>query len=138
MAQNPRKWVVFRTNATVPASVLDAYKDQKMQVGKPVKLPATYADHVVHEGFADFCYAPEKDGSQKPAPKKDVARKGTDRSPDEKAAAEATAKLEAAQARVDNLNAKLGEMSEGDEGWEDLTKELDEAVAELAALQPAS
>jgi len=128
MAQSKKKWVAFKSNATVPGDVMGEDKDQKMQVGEPVQLPEAYADHVVQDGFAAFCDAPKKT-----APKKSGGQ-----SAEEKAAAEAAAKLEAAQARVDDLNAKLGEMSEGDDGWEDLTKELDEAVTELAALQPAS
>lgn len=128
MAQSKKKWVAFKSNATVPGDVMGEDKDQKMQVGEPVQLPEAYADHVVQDGFAAFCDAPKK-----AAPKKSGGQ-----SAEEKAAAEAAAKLEAAQARVDDLNAKLGEMSEGDDGWEDLTKELDEAVTELAALQPAS
>lgn len=124
MAQSKKKWVAFKSNATVPGDVMGEDKDQKMQVGEPVQLPAAYADHVVQDGFAAFCDAPKK-----AAPKKSGGQ-----SAEEKAAA----KLEAAQARVDDLNAKLGEMSEGDDGWEDLTKELDEAVTERAALQPAS
>lgn len=128
MAQSKKKWVAFKSNATVPGDVMGEDKDQKMQVGEPVQLPEAYADHVVQDGFAAFCDAPKK-----AAPKKSGGQ-----SAEEKAAAEAAAKLEAAQARVDELNAKLGEMSEGDDGWEDLTKELDEAVTELAALQPAS
>ncbi|MEX5515713.1 hypothetical protein [Pseudophaeobacter sp. 1A09344] len=128
MAQSKKKWVAFKSNATVPGDVMGEDKDQKMQVGEPTQLPEAYANHVVQDGFAAFCDAPKK-----AAPKKSGGQ-----SAEEKAAAEAAAKLEAAQARVDDLNAKLGEMSEGDEGWEDLTKELDEAVTELTALQPAS
>ncbi len=128
MAQSKKKWVAFKSNATVPGDVMGEDKDQKMQVGKPVKLPEAYADHVVQDGFAAFCDAPKK-----AAPKKSGGQ-----SAEEKAAAEAAAKMEAAQARVDDLNAKLGEMSEGDDGWEGLTKELDEAFTELAALQPAA
>ena len=128
MAQSKKKWVAFKSNATVPGDVMGEGKDQKMQVGEPVQLPEAYADHVVQDGFAAFCDAPKK-----AAPKKSGGQ-----SAEEKAAAEAAAKMEAAQARVDDLNAKLGEMSEGDDGWGGLTKELDEAVTELAALQPAS
>lgn len=128
MAQSKKKWVAFKSNATVPGDVMGEGKDQKMQVGEPVQLPEAYADHVVQDGFAAFCDAPKK-----AAPKKSGGQPA-----EEKAAAEAAAKLEAAQARVDDLNAKLGDMSEGDDGWEDMTKELDEAVTELAALQPAS
>ena len=111
MAQSKKKWVAFKSNATVPGDVMGEGKDQKMQVGEPVQLPEAYADHVVQDGFAAFCDAPKK-----AAPKKSGGQ-----SAEEKAAAEAAAKMEAAQARVDDLNAKLGEMSEGDDGWEGLT-----------------
>lgn len=122
MAQSKKKWVAFKSNATVPGDVMGKDKDQKMQVGEPVQLPATYADHVVQDGFAALCDAPKK-----AAPKKSGGQ-----------SAEGKAAAEAAQARVDDLNAKLGEMSEGDGGWEELTKERDKAVTALAALQPAS
>lgn len=128
MAQSKKKWVAFKSNTTVPGNVMGEGKDQKIQVGEPVQLPEAYANHVVQDGFAAFC----------DAPKKAEPKKSGGQSADEKPAAEAAAKLEAAQARVDDLNAKLGKMSEGDDGWEDLTKGLDEAVTELAALQPAS
>lgn len=129
MAQTKKKWVAFKSNATVPGDVLGEDKDQKMQVGEPVQLPDAYADHVVQDGFAELCDAPKKAGPKKGEPKK---------SSGQSAAQKAAAKLEAAQARVDDLNSKLGVMSEGDEGWDELTKERDEAVTELAALQPAS
>lgn len=124
MAQAKKKWVAFRTNATVPAAVTGDTEDRKMQVGAPVQLPADYADHVVHDRFADFCDPPKKPASRKPA--------------EQKAAAEAAAKLEMAEKRVDELNARRSEMSEGDDGWDDLTRALDEAVAALAALKPAA
>ena len=125
MAKSKKKWVAFRTNATVPAEVIGAEKDQKMQVGEPVLLPADYADHVVHEGFAE----------KSQAPKKSEPKTSGGLSEEEKADA---AKLKAAQDRVDELNAEKSEMSEGDDGWDDLIKELEEAEADLAALKPAS
>lgn len=126
MAQSKKKWVAFKSNAAVPGDVMGEGKDQKMQVGEPVQLPEAYADHVVQDGFAAFC----------DAPKKAAPTKSGGPSAEEKAAAEAAAKLKAAQARVDGLKAELGKMSEGDDGWEDLTKKLGEAVTELAALKP--
>lgn len=128
MAQSKKKWVAFKSNATVPADVVGEKTDQKMRVGEPVQLPEAYADHVVQDGFAAFCDAPKK-----PAQKKSGGQ-----SAEEKAAAEAAAKLEAARTRVDDLTAKMADMSEGDDGWGDLTKEMADAEAELAALQPAS
>ena len=139
MAQPKKKWVAFRTNATVPAEVMGEEVDQKMQVGEPVLLPAAYADHVVHDRFADFCEAPKKTAQKKaggsPSAEEKAAAEAKAKA---EAQAEAAAKMDAAQGRVDDLNAKMAEMSDGDEGWEALTGELAEAEAELAALQPAS
>ncbi|MBB5515772.1 hypothetical protein FHS89_001792 [Rubricella aquisinus] len=60
MAQKKKKWVAFRTNTTVPAEVIGKTSNEKMQAGQPVLLPETYADHVIHEGFAVACDAPKK------------------------------------------------------------------------------
>lgn len=128
MAQSKKKWVAFKTNAAVPADVMGEKEDQKMQVGEPVQLPEAYADHVVHDGFAAFCDAPKK-----AAPKKSGGP-----SAEEKAAAEAAAKLEAAQARVDGLKANIEKLPDAAPVPVDLANELAEAEAELAALQPAS
>jgi hypothetical protein len=124
MAQSKKKWVAFKSNATVPADVVGEKADQKVQIGEPVQLPEAYADHVVQDGFAAFCDAPKK-----AAPKKSGGQ-----SAEEKAAA----KLEAAQTRVDDLTAKMAGMSESDDGWDAITKEMADAEAEFAALQPAS
>ncbi len=67
MAKSKKKWVAFKTNATVPADVMGEGKDQKMQAGEPIQLPEAYADHVVHDGFAAFCDAPKP---KRAAPKK--------------------------------------------------------------------
>lgn len=64
MAQSRKKWVAFKSNATVPGDVMGEGKDQKMQVGEPVQLAESYADHVVQDGFAAFCDAPKKSGGQ--------------------------------------------------------------------------
>lgn len=139
MAQPKKKWVAFRTNATVPAEVMGQEVDQKMQVGEPVLLPASYADHVVHDRFADFCEAPKKRGQKKadgsPSAEEKAAAEAKAR---DQAEAEAAAKLDAAQARVDDLNDRMSDMSEDDDGWTELAEQLDEAVSNLAALQPAS
>lgn len=129
MAQK-KKWVAFKSNATVPADVLGAENDQKMNVGEPVQLPEGYANHVVQDGYAAFCDAPKK----KPAAKKPAGGQ----SEAEKAAAEAAAKLKAAQERVDGLKTRMEGMTEGHPEWEALTKEMDEAVTALAELQPAT
>ena len=129
MAQSKKKWVAFKGNVMVPGSILGEVKDQKMQAGEPVLLQDAYADHVVQDGFAVFCDAPKKG-----APKKS----GSDKAADDKGGAADAAKLEAAQARVDDLTAKMAEMSEGEEGWNELAIDLAAAEADRAALQPAS
>lgn len=128
MAQTRKKWVAFRTNAMIPASVVGGGKDRKMQAGEPVQLPEAYADHVVHDGFAVFC-----DALRKTAPKKSGGQ-----SADEKAAAEAAARLAAAQARVDGLKASIEALPGDAPAQGDLLAELAGAEAELAALRPVS
>lgn len=135
MAQAKMKWVAFRTNTTVPAAVIGAKKDQKLQVGKPVELPAAYADHVVHDRFADFC-DPDEAGPKKAAPKKAAPKKAGGSSAEEKA--EAATRLKAAQARVDGLKANIEKLPGGAPVQAELAKELTEAEADLAALQSAS
>lgn len=124
MAQSKKKWVAFKSNATVPADVLGEDEDQKMQVGEPVQLPEAYADHVVQDGFAAFCDAPKKT-----APKKSGGQSAEEN---------AAAKLEAAKARVDGLKANIKKLPDDAPVQADLANELADAEAELAALQPAS
>ena len=128
MAQTKNKWVAFRTNITVPAAVIGEEKDRKMQVGKPVQLPAGYANHVVHDRFADFCDAPKKAAQKK---------SGDRQSTEERAAAEAAARLHAAQTQVEEANAALKGVA-GTDGEEAARAALAAAETELAALQAAS
>lgn len=60
MATAKNKWVVFKSNTTIPASVVKKEQDLKVQVAEKVHLPSSYADHVVQDGFAEFCKAPKK------------------------------------------------------------------------------
>lgn len=132
MAQSKKKWVAFKSNTTVPGSVLGEGSDQKMQVGKPIQLPEAYANHVVQDGFAAFCDPPKKVTTKKPAPKKPSVQL------DEEKNAEAVAKLKAAEERVDELCGKLADVSDDEAQCEALCAELEQAEAELAALQNAS
>lgn len=68
MASSKKKWVAFRSNATVPGDVLGAEHDLKAQAGEAIQLPAAYADHVVADRFAEFCDPP---GKQPKPPKPD-------------------------------------------------------------------
>ncbi|MBR9651910.1 hypothetical protein [Thalassovita aquimarina] len=129
MAQPKKKWVAFRTNATIPAEVVGEKEDKKVNAGEPVYLPAAYADHVVHDRFADPCEAPKKKAATK--------QPGGGQSDAEKVAAEAAAKLKAAQERVEQANVLLAGAA-GTDGEEDARAQLADAEAELAALQPAT
>lgn len=128
MAQSKKKWVAFKSNATVPGNVMGEVKDQKMQVGEPVQLPESYANHVVQDGFAAFCDAPKK-----AAPKKT----GGGQSATEKAAAEAAQKLADAKQAVSDAELHLKSVA-GTPDEEGAREALAAAEAELAVLQPAS
>ena len=60
MANVKKKWVAFVGNSIVPAAVIGGDKDEKQQAGVPVRLPESYADHVVSEQIAEFCDPPKK------------------------------------------------------------------------------
>ena len=119
MAQPKKKWVAFRSNAIIPDSVFDQVKDHKAMAGVPIQLPAGYADHVVHDRFAMFCDAPKR---SKTSPVKDPNAE----------------KREAAQKLVDDIEAKMSDIAETDNGWADLAKQLDDARTALAEFEPAT
>ncbi|AUQ89396.1 MULTISPECIES: hypothetical protein [Phaeobacter] len=128
MASKAKKWVAFRTNAKIPAVVLGSERDEKVNAKEPVLLPAGYADHVVHDRFADFCKAPAKS-----APKK----KAAELTAEEKAAAETAKALEDAKQAVSTADLHLKSVEGTPE--EDAAREALKAAEEaLAALQPAS
>ncbi len=108
-----KKWVKFRGNDLVPASVLGTKDDVRMNAGDPVQLPADYAAHVIDLKIAESCAAPKK-GS---------AKKDTD----------ATA-LTTAQAAVDAAKTEL-EKAEGDEAKTTAQTRLNEAEADLKKLK---
>lgn len=60
MARTKKIWVKFKSNSTVPADVLGAEKDEKMQACEPVSLPEKYALHVIGLQIAEKCDAPKK------------------------------------------------------------------------------
>ena len=130
MAAAKKKWVAFRTNAIIPASILGAKTDKKVNAREPVQVPAGYADHVVHDRFADECEAPKR--VAKPATSMPPAGQQND-----DAAAKAKA-VAAAQAVVDDLKTKMSGMNEDNPEWEGLKGQLDEAVTALAEAQEAA
>lgn len=126
MARPKKKWVSFRGNTLVPAKVIGADRDKKMQAGKPEQLPASYADHVVSEGIAVHCDPPTK--------KKDAAtavRGGNQKTPNP---SEEEA-LKNAKAQVAALDDKLKALPEDDPSREALQIERDAAASALTALE---
>lgn len=107
MANSKKKWVAFKGNEIVPAAMVGEEKDQKVQAGEPVHVPAFYADSVVQDGVAEFC---------EPAKKKAALKKPVEPTAEEKAQQAVTA----AQAALDTA-----------EGTED----ADAARADLLAAQ---
>lgn len=124
MANGKKKWVAFKGNLTIPAAMAGDEKDQKVQSGEPVQVPAFYADSVVQDGIAAHCDAPKK----KPASKK--ADEPTDA---EKAAAK-SAKFELAKDAVVDAQAAL-DAAEGTDAASDARATLLAAQQALAALQ---
>ncbi|UWR20228.1 hypothetical protein [Sulfitobacter pontiacus] len=125
MANGKKKWVAFQGNLTIPAAMAGEEKDQKVQSGEPVQVPAFYADSVVQDGIAAHCDAPKK----KPASKK--ADEPTDA---EKAAAAKSAKFELAKDAVVDAQAAL-DAAEGTDAASDARATLLAAQQALAALQ---
>jgi hypothetical protein len=125
MANGKKKWVAFKGNLTIPAAMAGDEKDQKVQSGEPVQVPAFYADSVVQDGIAAHCDAPKK----KPASKK--AHEPTDA---EKSAAAKSAKFELAKDAVVDAQAAL-DAAEGTDAASDARATLLAAQQALAALQ---
>ncbi|TRD16960.1 hypothetical protein [Palleronia caenipelagi] len=129
MAQSKMKWVACLSNLTVPAAVLGADEDQKMQTGVPVQLPRAYADHLIADRLAEACEAPEA----KAGPKASAGRKAKPT----KAPADQTSKVNtsesaeitAARKAVADRQTAL-DMVEG-------TDEADQARGDLLAAQQA-
>lgn len=125
MANGKKKWVAFKGNLTIPAAMAGEEKDQKVQSGEPVQVPAFYADSVVQDGIATYCDAPKK----KPASKK--TNEPTDA---EKDAAAKAAELELAQNAVLEAQTAL-DAAEGTDAASDARATLLSAQQALAALQ---
>ena len=125
MANGKKKWVAFKGNLTIPAAMAGEEKDQKVQSGEPVQVPAFYADSVVQDGIAAHCGAPKK----KPNSKK--VNEPTDA---EKAAAAKSARFELAQTAVADAQTAL-DAAEGTDAASDARATLLAAQQALAALQ---
>lgn len=123
MAQKKKKWVLFKSTTTIPADVAGEKEDKSVPKGEKGNLPEGYAEFLISSGLAESCDAPKK-------PAKKTALLKSDQAVDDTAA-----KLAEAQVVVDEITAKMEAMSEGDDGWTELTGQLDDARAALAELQ---
>jgi hypothetical protein len=120
MTNAKKKWVAFKGNSTVPASVLKVEGDVKANAGEPILLPGDYADHVIGLRIAAECAAPKK----APAAKAKTAPKPGPRADAQKA-------VEAAQSKLDGL-------AQDSDEYTAAATDLDAAKAALAALKPAN
>ena len=123
MARAKKKWVNFVTGITIPKDVIGEKKDKKVKRGEEVQLPGSYADHLIADRFAVECDPPKK------------TSKKASQSSQQVDDADAAKKLAEAQDVVDGITAKMEAMSEGDDGWAELSEQLDEARTALAELQ---
>ena len=125
MANVKKKWVAFKSAAIIPAEMAGEDEDMKVQIGKPVHVPAFYADSVVQDRIADYCDAPKK---------KAAAKKPDAPTADEIAAAELVDLIAAAQLTVTEAQT-LFDDAEGAEAIEAAELELTAAKDALAELQ---
>lgn len=125
MANQKKKWVIFKGNLTIPAAMAGEDEDQKVQSGEPVQVPDFYADSVVQDGIAEHCDAPKK---------KAAAKKPVELTDDETAVAAKLAQVEAAEAAVIDAQAAM-EAAEGTDGADAARAALLVAQDALAALQ---
>lgn len=124
MANVKKKWVAFKGNLIIPAAMAGEEKDQKVQSGEPVQVPAFYADSVVQDGIAEHCEAPKK----KPA-----AKKVAEPTNEEKAAVAKLAQIEAAEVAVTDAQAALDVVGLGKPSGGEIAalKAAQDALAEL-------
>lgn len=124
MTTAKKKWVTFKGNSTVPASVLKEEEDVKANAGEPILLPGDYAAHVIALRIAAECAAPKK----APAAK---ARATPKADPLVNSLADAEAAVEAAQRKLDGL-------AQGSDEYSAAAMDFEAATAALAALKSAS
>lgn len=128
MTTAKKKWVTFKGNSTVPASVLKEEEEKKVNAGEPILLPGDYADHVIALRIAAECAAPKKAPAAKvkttPAAKAKTAPKADP-------LADAEAAVEAAQSKLDGL-------AQDSDEYTAAATDFETAKAALAALQSAS
>ena len=122
MTNAKKKWVAFKGNSTVPASVLKEEEDKKVNAGEPILLPGDYADHVIALRIAAACVAPK---SKKAPATKAKADKLADPLVDAQKA------VEAAQSKLDGL-------AQDSDEYTAAATDFETATAALAALQSAN
>ena len=118
MTNAKKKWVAFKGNSTVPASVLKVEEDVKANAGEPILLPGDYAAHVIALRIAAECAAPK-----------------SKKAPATKAKADP---LVDAQKTVEAAQRKLDGLAQGSDDHTAAAKDFETATAALAALKPAS
>ncbi len=123
-----KKWVAFKSNATIPMAILGEKEDRKVQVGEVIEVPATYADHVVQDGFAEFSDALTA-ATTKKQPKVDVDAKGKIQKLEKDLKATQGA-LKTSEDEVADLKVKL---QESVDAVTSLTSELSDANDALAS-----
>lgn len=114
MAQENKKWVMFKSTARIPGEILGLDEDKRAQPGQPIQLPESYADHVVADGFAVESEAPKK------APKK----------PATKASAK-SAPADPAKKKLAGMRSQLAKMAEDDPKRAALIERIADAEAAI-------
>jgi hypothetical protein len=122
MAKTATKWVTLKTGITVPAAVMRSKDDEPLPHGAVVELPASYADHLVSDGYATLSEAP------KPEKRKAPAKSNGGGQPTGKAE-----QMKLAQQAVDDARAAL-DAAEGTDEEAQAQAALTEAQAALDAL----
>ncbi|EEE38204.1 hypothetical protein RKLH11_2045 [Rhodobacteraceae bacterium KLH11] len=140
MAQKKKKWVLFKSTTTIPANIAGTKEDKRLPKGECENLPEGYANFLITSGLAEICDEPKKTTKKTTPVKttKKTTKKTTPVKTTQKADADAAKKLEEAQGVVDGIAAKMEEMSEGDDGWAELTAQLNDARTALAELQTSA
>jgi hypothetical protein len=125
--------VEFKDATSIPGAVLGGKKDRDVGAGEAIKLPFTYAQHVVDEGFAVV-----SDGKAKTAAKgvkTESSQLASQLAAVKKDLAEKSGLLLKAETDLSAANTKIGEMastvSEFDAAFAAVEVELTETKAEL-------
>lgn len=61
MSSKETMWVAFPNGGIIPASITGG-KDRAVNAHEPIKVPAEYGEHLVHDRFAYKAEAPSRSG----------------------------------------------------------------------------